>query len=109
MKSSRARLRKNASPRLRSRSIDRVVPMRALPFCCDQQHAETPSPAPITEKMTMRTTPSIKSPRNFGLHLVIAAALLLTTTFTINLSRAEPRSDNPAAVVFVCLHGSVKS
>ena len=35
--------------------------------------------------------------------------LLLAVTFVGTVSRADPNSDKPATVVFVCLHGSVKS
>jgi protein-tyrosine-phosphatase len=40
---------------------------------------------------------------------IIAAMLLLTTVFTATLASADTRNDMPATVVFVCLHGSVKS
>src|SRR3984893_14974805 len=60
-------------------------------------------------EMMMRATSPDMSPHYTWLHRIIAAMLLLVTTFTVTLAGAAPRSDRPATVVFVCLHGSVKS
>jgi protein-tyrosine-phosphatase len=58
--------------------------------------------------MTMRTTlPSMSQYSWF--RYIISATLFLATTFTVTLAGADPRSDQPATIVFVCLHGSVKS
>jgi protein-tyrosine-phosphatase len=50
---------------------------------------------------TTRTTTRL----GFILSLVLLAAVIAVGTTT----HAEPDSENPATVVFVCLHGSVKS
>ena len=43
------------------------------------------------------------------LQQILRLLLLLAVTFVGTVSRADPNSDKPATVVFVCLHGSVKS
>ena len=40
---------------------------------------------------------------------ILSLLALLAIPFTGTVTRADPNSDKPATVVFVCLHGSVKS
>lgn len=49
------------------------------------------------------------SRRSHSLACIGSLMLLLTTVFMGAASRAEPDSSKPATLVFVCLHGSVKS
>jgi arsenate reductase len=56
----------------------------------------------------MRTTfPSMS--QYSWLRYIISATFFLATTFTVSFAGADPRSDQPETIVFVCLHGSVKS
>src|SRR5215470_8191141 len=49
------------------------------------------------------------SPNFHSLARIGSLMLLLITVFTGTASRAEPDSSKPPTLVFVCLHGSVKS
>src|SRR5262245_59476884 len=46
---------------------------------------------------------------SYRLRQILRLLPLLAVPFVGTLSRADPNSDYPATVVFVCLHGSVKS
>ena len=62
---------------------------------------------------TGRQTKAMKTVRVLStsnwLQQILRLLLLLAVTFVGTVSRADPNSDKPATVVFVCLHGSVKS